>query len=506
MQENTNRAILINSIILYIRLGITAICGLLTTRFALKALGVDDFGLFSVVGSVISFIAVINTIMLSTSNRFIATAIGKKDEKLINDTFNVNLSIHVATAIVTLLLAIPLGEWYVNHYINYTGNIENVLLVYKITVIGSIISFVGVPYNGLLLAKERFLVFCTTDVISSIIKVVISYLLISHFDAKLMVYALTICFTTAFPTLIFYLYCKRIFPKYVKFHFVRNKAIYKEVFGFSVWVGYGAIATVGKTQGAAVIVNLFFTTVMNTALGLANSVNSILLTFANNVSKSISPQIVKSYSSGDLKRSEDLVIMSSKVSFLIMLLVSSPFLIAPEFLFRLWLGSIPDHVVVLTTLIIVDALIGTFNAGIPELIFATGKIRNYQVILNTIFLLSVVAAYLVLKTGFPAYYLLITYIVFSVIAFVIRQVVLNKVVKFNNKRLLMESYLPCVLVVILFVPFLLISNKINMLLAVILGIIYLMVITILVGLNKNERTKLVAYSNKTVSKIIGHIH
>ena len=110
MQENTNRAIFINSIILYVRLVFTAVCGLLTTRFALQALGVDDFGVFSVVGSVISFIAVINTIMLSTSNRFIATAIGKKDDQLINDTFNVNLSIHVAIAILTMILAIPLDR------------------------------------------------------------------------------------------------------------------------------------------------------------------------------------------------------------------------------------------------------------------------------------------------------------------------------------------------------------------------------------------------------------
>ena len=194
---------------------------------------------------------------------------------------------------------------------------------------------------------------------------------------------------------------------------------------------------------------------MNTALGLANSVNSILLTFANNVTKSIAPQIVKSYSAGDFKRSEDLVIMSSKVSFLIMLLVSSPFLIAPELLFNIWLDSVPDHVVVFTTLIIIDALIGTLNAGIPELIFATGKIRNYQVILNTVFLLSVFAAFFVLKTGVPAFYLLVTYIGFSVIALIIRQVVLNKVVRFNNRRLFFESYFPCIQIVLFFTPFIL---------------------------------------------------
>ncbi len=501
MQENTNRAIFINSIILYVRLVITAICGLLTTRFALQALGVDDFGVFSVVGSVISFIAVINTIMLSTSNRFIATAIGKKDDQLINETFNVNLSIHVAIAILTMILAIPLGEWYIRNYINYSGSIENVLLVYRITVIGSVISFVGVPYNGLLLAKERFIVFCSTDIISNIIKLFISYLLISYFSSKLTIYASTICFCAAFPTLIFWWYCKCIFPNYVKFRVVRKKSMYKEVFSFSVWVGYGAIATVGKSQGAAIIVNMFFNTVMNTALGLANSVNSILLTFANNVTKSIAPQIVKSYSAGDFKRSEDLVIMSSRISFLIMLLVSSPFLIAPELLFNIWLGSVPEHVVMFTELIIIDALIGTLNAGIPELIFATGKIRNYQIILNTIFLLSVVTAYFVLKTGVPAYYLLVTYIVFSVIALIIRQVVLNKVVRFNNRRLFFESYFPCIGITILFMPYLFLSHKINFVLAIFIGLTYLSFLMLIVGLKRNERRKLYQSIIRMISKL-----
>lgn len=488
MQENTNRAIFINSIILYVRLFITAGSGLFITRFALQALGVDDFGVFSVVGSVISFIAVINTIMLSTSNRFIATAIGKNDEKLINDTFNVNLSIHFIIAVITLFFAIPAGEWYIHHFINYDGNIDNVLLVYKITIIGSVISFVGVPYNGLLLAKERFFVFSTTDVTSHIVKLVISYLLISHFEAKLLVYALTICITTAFPTVVYWFYCTKCFPTYVRIHRVKNRGLYKEVFGFSIWVGYGAIASVSKSQGAAVIVNMFFNTVMNTALGIANSVNSILLMFANNVTKSISPQIVKSYSSGDYQRSEDLVIMASRISFMIMLLVSSPFLIAPELLFNLWLGSVPPHVVIFTVLIIIDALVGTFNAGIPDLIFATGKIRNYQLILNTIFLISVVAAYFVLKAGAAVYYLLVTYIFFSILALIIRQVVLNKLVRFNNLRLFKESYLPCLIVIALFLPyayFKLINNEI---LSMVVGVLYLCFLIYFIGMTNKERT------------------
>lgn len=487
MQENTNNIIVINSIILYIKLFITSIAGLLSTRFALQALGADDFGLFSVVGGVISFIAIINTIMMSTSNRFMATSIGKGDKQLINETFNINVFIHIVIAILTIILAYPLGDWYIINNINYGGNVDSVILVYHITIIGAVVSFIGVPYNGLLISKERFIVFSLTDILASIIKVLISYLLINHFVDKLFIYALTICFVTAFPTFVFILYCKHLFPDIVKLQLVKRWLPYKEVLGFSIWVGYGAIATVCKSQGGALIVNKFFNTVMNTSLGLANSINSIILTFANSISRSISPQIIKSYASGDYKRSEQLVIMASKYSFLLLLFVSTPFLVAPEWIFSLWLGVVPDYVSIFSTLIIIDALIGVFNAGIPDLIFASGKIKWYQISVNTMYLLSVITAFFVLRKGLPAFYLQITYIVFSLLILVLRQIVLNKVVKFNNWNLIKKSYLPCLTVVIFFIPIFFLRQFSSPLFLIIFSLLYLVILYFIIAFSKSER-------------------
>ena len=124
MQENTNKALAINSVILYVRLAITSVLGLFTTRFALQALGINDYGIFSVVGSIISFIGIINTIMVSTSNRFIATAIGKNDSNAVNETYNVNLTIYVILSVLLLLFAIPVGDWYIYHFVHYDGSIR----------------------------------------------------------------------------------------------------------------------------------------------------------------------------------------------------------------------------------------------------------------------------------------------------------------------------------------------------------------------------------------------
>ena len=486
MKENTNKAIVVNSIVLYIKFGITTITSLLSTRFALEALGVDDFGLFSVVGGVISFIAIFNTIMLSTTNRFIATAIGQGNQQKINQTFNVNLVVHIVIAVCTLIFAYPIGDWYIDKFISYSGNLESVKLVYHVTIIGSVISFIGVPFNGLLVAKERFIVFSAIDIISQVIKVIGAYSLLFVAN-RLLFYSSIQAIMSALPAIIYIGYCNLKFHDICKWQFVRSWAEYKEVLSFSVWVGYGAIAYVGKAQGAALIINNFFNTAMNAALGVANSINNMIMTFSSTIGKSISPQIVKSYASGDLQRSESLVILSSKITFIILLITSSPFIFEPDYLFKIWLGSSPDFAATFVRLLVFDALISALNAGIPDLIMATGKIKWYQLTVNTLSLLSIVVGYFVLSAGVPAYYLHVVFIIFSIIIMVVRQVVLNRIVNFENKQLILKSYIPCIIVFAVSMMFFIVTPYFHPLTSIMAGIIYIVIVAFIFGLNTKEK-------------------
>lgn len=487
MQENTNKAIAYNTAILYFRLLAISVCSLFTTRFALKALGVNDFGLFSVLGSIISFIAIVNTIMLSTSNRFIAVAIGKGDSEDINKVFSVNVIIHTCVAVVTLLIAFPIGEWYIHKFVNFDGDIEVAISVFRISIVGSVISFVGVPYNGLLMAKEKFSVFCITDILLHIFKLGAVYLLIYYFKNKLIIYAIVVAITSAAPTAIYIIYCLVKYPLITSLRIVTDKALYKEVLSFSVWVAYGAIANIGKSQGAALLVNAFFSTIMNTALGIANTVNALIMNFAQNVTKPIAPQITKSYAAGNMERCNQLMVMTSKLSFLTMFIVSAPFLVETEYILQLWLGEIPEYAVIFTRLIVIDALLGSLNAGVSEIIFASGKIKLYQILVNTIWLFSILAGYLVLKTGAPAYALIYTYIVFTGIVLVVRQWVLHNSINYNNWILIKGAFLPSFMVVLLFLPVFFIDICIYPLLNIILLLGYLVVLIFLVGINKRER-------------------
>ena len=504
MQENTNKAIAINSVILYVKMAVTTLCSLFTTRFALQALGVDDFGLFSVVGGVISFVAVVNTIMLSTTNRFIAVAIGKGDDTEVNKVFNVCLVVHIAIAILTAVIAFPVGDWYIHRFVNYNGPIENALMVYRLCILGSILAFVSVPYNGLLMAKERFIVFSSVEILSHLLKLGAAALLLFFFEKKLLFYASTQAFLTALPTLIYWLYCSKIYPSYVKWRFVKESTLYKEMFGFSGWIGYGAIATIGKNQGSQLLVNAFFNTAMNAALGVANTINGFITMFSHNITHPMAPQITKSYAAGDLKRCNQLLVMSTKFAFLSMLLISSPFFSDMDWILHLWLGRVPEYASLFAKLLVLDALISTFNAGIANVVFAHGKIAFFQLTVHTSKLVAILVAFFVLKAGGAAYFIFFVYIAFSVLNVVFIQIALHRVGGFSFWTIAKQSYIPSLIVSVLYVPVLFVPMNVHPLVHMMIVFVYLCALVLFVGFKKNEREYLLNALKMTLSKVSRH--
>lgn len=487
MQENTNKAIAVNSIINYAKMGINTVLALLTTRFALQALGVNDFGLFSVLGSIITFIGIFNVIMLPTCNRFLSVAIGKGDIMEVNKQFNALLIIFLGIAIFVSVIALPIGFWYVSNFINYDGPIDNARMVFIFSIVGSIISALGTPYNGLLVAKERFWFFSLIEVISHIVRFICSVLLIYCFENKLLVYTITMALMTAMPTFVYWIYCRCKFYDYVAFNIVRDISTYKEIFSFSGWVAYGAIACVARNQGAALLVNAFFNTVMNSALGIANMLISYVQIFANNVTQPMQPQITKSYAAGNYVRTNELLVMSTKFSFLLMLIVSTPFFTSGEWLLSLWLDNVPPYVYSFTILLIIDSLVASFNSGLSVLLFASGKIAFYQVLINSLRLISIVAAYFVLKAGGPPEMLFVTYIVFSVFIIFVTQYCLYRTMNFNSSFLIKQSYLPSISVMALASPVFLVHIDIHPALLMIGSLVYLFIIIYAVGLSKEEK-------------------
>lgn len=496
MQENTNRAIAYNSVIIYGKLIINTICVLLSTRFALQALGVVDFGLYAVLGGIISFIGIFNTIMLSTSNRFIAVAIGKGNVEEINTQFNANLIVHIAIAIIALFVAFPIGEWYIPRFVNYDGALSNAMMVYYVSVLGSILSFVGVPYNGLLMAKEKFLVFSIVEVLSHVLKLIVAWVLVYEFEQKLLIYTITMSILTAGPALIYIIYCRKYYYPMVRLKWVSDKTEYSQIFGFSAWISIGAMAYVGRNQGAALIVNTFFNTVMNSAMGVANSINSYIGLFAQGLTQPMQPQIVKSYASGDFERTDELLIMSTKYSFMLTLLVGSVFLAAPEWLLGLWLAKVPPYASTFLVLFIIDSVVRSLNAGVGNIIFASGKLSLYQTLVTILNILAIVLGYFVLKVGAPAYYLLAAYIFVSICMFFAIQYSLKKTLLYDNRKLWKNSYIPSLITAILFVPALFLPDVCHPAIKIGIALVYLSCLEWLICLTNKEKVSLLNFAKR----------
>ena len=315
-----------------------------------------------------------------------------------------------------------------------------------------------------------------------------------HIDNnKLIIYAIGISVLSALPTVIYAIYCNASFCDYVRFKFVRNKAKYKDVFSFSVWVGYGAIACIGKSQGAAVLVNMFFNTLMNTAMGIANNVNAMVTMVANTVTQPIVPQLTKAYVAGDYEKSDKLLVLSIKLGYFAMFIIAAPLLVEMEWVLGLWLGEIPQYAVTFSRLMIIDALAGSLNSGISTIIFASGQIRLYQIVINTLRLSAIIAGYFVLKAGWQPESLLITYIIFSIIILFVMQFVLHKTLEFDNYKLFRCAYLPSILLTLFFIPIAFVQNIFTPFVSIILYFLEILVLIYLVGLSNEERIVLKDY-------------
>ena len=261
----------------------------------------------------------------------------------------------------------------------------------------------------------------------------------------------------------------------------------------------GAAASVGKTTGSALIINSFFGTMLNASFGIANRLNGFIMMFARNLGQAAIPQIVKSHSGGDSKRTLNLVAYVSKYSFMLMLLPALPILLETEYLLKLWLGDIPEYTVWFTKLMIINGLVDSFMAGVPAAIQATGKIKWFQIIMSTILLISLPIAYFMFKLGFSPYYIQIIYICSSLINTIVAIILLKRLINFDVKFLIKTSYLRIMLISILVSPLFVLHNFFSesftrFVITVVISIMYYFLILYLVGFDNKEKELI----NKTI--------
>ncbi len=489
-----NNLIIKNSGILFLRLVINSILGIFSSRLIIQNLGASDFGLYSVVGSVVVMMAFLNTVMTSTTNRFIAFEIGRGDMEAVNGVFNTSLVIHICLSIIVLILTETIGIYYVKNYLNVAPEkITDALFVLRFSTYATVFSIVSIPYIGLITAKERFAAQSLIEIVRSILGLFIALVIVYHVGNRLRLYALLLAIASLISPFMFFMYCKIKFSEIVKWNFQYDKVRYKEMIKFSGWIMMGAAASVGQTTGAALVINAFFGTLLNAAFGIANQVNSVVLMFARNLGQAAIPQITKSYSSGNIERTINLAAHISKYTTFLMFLPSIPILLETNYLLALWLGKLPEFTITFCKLIILNALVGSLGGGLPALIQATGKIKYFQIILSTTSLLGLPIAYYLFKAGYNPRSILIVFVSTSAINVVVWQILLKKIIKFNTSWFIKTSYLKIFYVLLIVSPIFLIRSLIPMgllrfLIISVSAIIWLLLAIYFAGLDDTERS------------------
>lgn len=490
-----------NTLIIYIRLIISAIIGLISSRLILRALGADDYGLYNVVGSVVAFLTFINTVMVATTYRFIAFELGKKEDCNINKIFNISRFIHILLALIVLIIAATAGLYYMDNYLNVEpARLNDAKFVFWCSIGACMLSITNVPYVGLLTAHEKFTIISFIEISRQFFILLISIGLLFASTSRIKLYATLMALVVIAVSLLYMIFCTYKYKDQIKWSFQSDKSKYKEMIEFSGWIAFGAAASVGQQQGAAIIVNHFFGTLLNAAYGIAITVNNVIGHFTRAIAQAAAPQITKKLSGADQQASIDIASYISKYTVFFMLLLSVPFLLETQFIINLWLGSdaVPQYTVVLCQLTIINLCIGGLGEGLNTLIQATGKIKWFQIIMSNTALLSLPLAWILYKKAFPPYSIVYCFIIMALFNLVIRQLLLNRLLKFNVKKLIQISYLKIVYVTIAIVPLFIVVPLFSdgwqrFLIVLPCSLIYTIFAMYIVGTDSNERSRIKKY-------------
>ena len=426
MDNNQNKRIAKNTIFMYIRMAITMCIGLYTSRAVLQALGVEDFGLYNVIGGIVSMFIILNNAMVNTTSRFITVYLAKDDELQTCRIFNMASWVHIVIAILVVLFAETIGLWYLeNKFVVPEGRMFAAHWLYQLAILSAVFSILYVPYNAAIVAHEKMGVFAFIQIADSLLKLIIVLLLAYSPIDKLIFYATLLTILSIVDLCVYFIYCKRHFAE-TKIMFYWNNSLFKEMMGFAGWAVVGNFSSFFYTQGINLLLNAFCGPAVNAARGIAVQVENVVKQFANNVQVAINPQILKSYSIGDMDRMYTLVMASSRYCFYLLFFLSLPIFIETDFLLNLWLKEAPEHTTNFVQLILGIVLLDAFINPMYTANLACGKLKIYHLTLSILMYFFMFVTYFAIKFTMIPESVFVSLLVATVIGVIMRFFILEK--------------------------------------------------------------------------------
>lgn len=507
LAEN-NKRIAKNTLLLYIRLFVTMVIGLFTSRVILSTLGVTDYGVNNVVAGFVAIFSMFTNSLSAAISRFLTFNLGKGDAEKLKTVFSTSVNIMIAMAIIVTIVAEIFGLWFLNSKLNipadrmYAAN-----WVFHFSVITFAVNLISIPYNASIIAHEKMDVFAYISILEVVLKLAVVYMLyISPLD-KLITYSFLLLLVSVFIRIVYGIYCSRKLEECC-YSMVFDRTLLKEMGGFAGWNMLGTACTMFNTQGVNILMNLFFGVVTNAARGIVNQVESVIVQFVSNFTTALNPQVTKSYASGNLDYMHSLVYKGTKFSYYLILIMALPFMFEAEFVLKLWLGEYPEEAPLFLRLTIIATMVDRLGNTTAVAAWATGNIKKYYIIVSATIIFVFPLTYIAYKIGAPAY---VAYLIFIIFYFVImwqKVFILKGLTGFQPKEFLKNVMYPITITTIMaiLIPLLtahyLADNVVGSILQIIISVMSSIVAIYLFGLTKGEK----ALMMDTIQSRIKRIH
>lgn len=449
IQSNSNKRIAKNTLLLYFRMFFIMAVSLFTSRVILNTLGVEDYGIYNVVGGVVAMFGFINGSMSSATQRYITFALGKGDEKRLQTVFSTTLQIHALIAFLTVILGETIGLWFLYNKMQIPADrMEAAFWVLQCSIASTVVMIVSVPYNAGIIAHEKMAAFAYISILEVILKLIIVYMLVVFYIDKLVLYAILLLVVQLLIRVCYSFYCNKHF-KETKYHHVWDKTLFKEMVSFAAWSILGNLSFILFTQGLNILLNVFFGPVVNAARAVAVQVQNAIQQFVSNFQMALNPQITKTYAQDNMTEMYELMYRSAKFSFFLLFFLSLPVLFETNFILTVWLKTVPENTVTFLRIMICISLIYTIANPMIIANQATGKVKKYQVVCGTILLQILPISYILLKLGCPAYSVFIVHLAMEGIALFARMIMLRPLIGISIMDYVTNIYSKVLIVVTL---------------------------------------------------------
>ena len=384
---------------LYIRMFISVIVSLYTSRVVLQTIGVEDYGIYGVVGGIVAMMGFINASMSGATSRFLTFELGRGDFSRLSKTFSSALLVHIIIAVIVLVLAETVGLWFLcNKLVIPEGRMTAAHWVYQLSILSAMLTITQVPYNSSIIAHEKMDIYAYVEILNVSLKLLIVYLLqIGDFD-KLILYAILMFAVSVIIIMVYRIYCLRKFEE-CKFHWIWDKEYLKPLISFSGWDLYGNMSVVFFTQGLSMLLNIFFGPALNAANNVSTTVQGTVKAFAFNVIQAFRPQVIKKYAQEDIDAVNQYCIMATQYTLILFSIIAVPFLFKTECILHLWLGLIPEHTVFFLRIVLLGTIFNLANNIVNIPIHACGRMKLFSLVTGSCFMISIPLMYILLKLG-----------------------------------------------------------------------------------------------------------